>query len=80
LNGVVPGSAAARAGLENGDVLIEPVPLYEVQNEPEAMLTLEIRRAGKVLEIEYQPRGEPMDGYQWFHRASVAGDDCESAT
>jgi hypothetical protein len=44
------------------------------------MLTLEIRRAGKVLEIEYQPRGEPMDGYQWFHRASVAGDDCESAT
>jgi hypothetical protein len=80
LNGVVPGSAAARAGLENGDVLIEPVPLYEVQNEPEAMLTLEIRRAGEVLEIEYQPRGEPMDGYQWFHRASVAGDDCESAT
>lgn len=78
VSGLVPGSAAARAGLEGGDVILERVPLYDAQNEPERRLTLKIRREGEAMEIEYLPRGEPVDGYQWFRRADVPDDACRN--
>jgi hypothetical protein len=76
VTGLVPGSAAARAGLENGDLILERVPLYEAQNEPEKALTLELRRDGEAMEIEYLPRGAPVDGYQWFRRRGVPDGEC----
>jgi S1-C subfamily serine protease len=77
VSGLVPGSAAARAGLQNGDAILERVPLYDAQNEPDMTLTLEVRRDGEELEIEYLPRGEPVGGYQWFRRSGVSDTECQ---
>jgi hypothetical protein len=78
LSGLVVGSAAARAGLKNGDAILAPVPLYDVQNEPDMTLTLELRRGNEEFGIEYLPRGEPVDGYQWFRRPGVSDTGCRN--
>lgn len=65
VTGLVDGSEAARAGLQNGDRILEPVALEEVQEDPDKLLDLRIGRDGSELAIRYAPRGEAVDGYRW---------------
>jgi predicted metalloprotease with PDZ domain len=65
VRGLIAGSAAAQAGLRNGDDILKPVPQDGIQADQHATLKLKIRRAGQVMDIEYLPRGEVVDTYQW---------------
>jgi hypothetical protein len=65
VRGLIPGSAAARAGIRNGDEILKPVPQDGIQADQQARLKLKIRRAGQVMDVSYLPRGETVDAYQW---------------
>jgi predicted metalloprotease with PDZ domain len=65
VRGLIPGSAAARAGLRDGDHIVKPVPQDKIQADQQAMLHLQVQRAGRIVEISYLPRGETVDAYQW---------------
>jgi predicted metalloprotease with PDZ domain len=65
IRGLVPGSTAAAAGLQNGDEILKPVPQDSIQADQQAQLKLQIRRADKVFEVSYLPRGEQVQTYQW---------------
>lgn len=68
VRGLVRGSAAARAGLQNGDRIVKPVPQDAIQADQNAKLTLLIERAGKTFPITYLPRGATVETYQWRRR------------
>jgi len=76
VRGLVAGSAAARAGLRNGDRIVKPVPQDEIQAEQSATLTLLIERDGRTFPITYLPRGETMPAYQWRRRPGVPDRAC----
>lgn len=76
VRGLIPGSAAARAGLRNGDRIVKPVPQDEIQADQSATLTLLIERDGRTFPITYLPRGATVQAYQWRRRPGVADGDC----
>jgi carboxypeptidase C (cathepsin A) len=66
IRGLAPGSEAERAGLRNGDEIVNPVGLDGVQGDQKGTITMQIRREGKVFPVTYLPRGETMETWQWF--------------
>jgi predicted metalloprotease with PDZ domain len=73
---LIPGSAAQRAGLRNGDEIIQPVPQDRIQGDQQALLTLKLLRDGKPLEISYLPRGEEVEAYQWTRAGNLPDSAC----
>lgn len=65
VRGLKPGSEAARAGLRNGDEILNTFEQDGLQASQTAYLTLKVRRDGEELTIRYQPRGETVNAYQW---------------
>ncbi|MDE1150643.1 MAG: hypothetical protein PW843_29180 [Azospirillaceae bacterium] len=65
IHGLIPGSAAAEAGVRDGDEIVKPVPQDILQGDQKATLTLQIRRDGQVFPVTYLPRGETVPTYQW---------------
>lgn len=76
IRGLVPGSEAERAGLSNGDEIVLPVGLDSVQGDQKRILTLQIRRDGKVFPVTYLPRGETVSTYQWMRVPGISDSDC----
>lgn len=76
IRGLVPGSEADKAGLRNGDVVTYRQALDSVQADPQALLRLYVERDGESLEIEYLPRGRPVEIFQWKEKADTAEADC----
>jgi predicted metalloprotease with PDZ domain len=72
VRGLIPGSAAARAGLADGDHIVKPVPQDKIQADQDAMLHLQVQRGDKTLDISYLPRGETVDAYQWKAKAGCS--------
>lgn len=65
VRGLVAGSNAAKAGLRNGDQIIDPVAQDAIQGNQTAMLLLHVKRAGAKYRISYLPRGATVSTYQW---------------
>lgn len=76
VRGLVADSAAAKAGLRNGDVIVHPVPQDAIQGEQGEKLTLLVQRSGRAFPIVYLPRGELVDTPQWQRVSGVADDRC----
>jgi predicted metalloprotease with PDZ domain len=76
VRGLIPASAAARAGLRDGDRIVKPVPQDAIQADQQARLTLLIERAGRTFPISYLPRGATVQAYQWKRRAGVPARAC----
>lgn len=76
IRGLEPGTAAAEAGLQNGDEILRPVPQDALQGDQDAQLTLEIRRGEETFEVTYLPRGETVDAYQWQRVEEVPASAC----
>ncbi|MEH3038091.1 MAG: peptidase M61 [Sphingomonas adhaesiva] len=76
VTGVVPGSAAARAGLRDGDAIVTWTPQDYLQGEQTALMKLTIRRDDRVIPLEYLPRGETVDAWQWERVAGVPDTAC----
>jgi len=76
VRGLVSGSAAALAGLRNGDDIVDPVPQDRIQGDQTERLTLKVRRDGKTFAIAYLPRGETVSASQWKRTAGVPDKRC----
>ncbi len=76
VRGLIPDSAAARAGVRNGDRIVKPVPQDSIQADQGAMLTLLIERNGRTFPVTYLPRGETVEAYQWRRRPGIADAAC----
>lgn len=61
VRGLVTGSAAAAAGLREGDVLTG----WSLHSDPERMIRVQVRRDGKLRVIEYYPRGAARELLQF---------------
>jgi len=72
VRGLEPDSAAAKAGLRNGDEIVKPVPQDGIQGDQAALMHLQVRRDGRLLEIIYLPRGETVQAYQWVRKPGCA--------
>ncbi|HSZ62818.1 MAG TPA: hypothetical protein VK828_13530 [Terriglobales bacterium] len=76
VRGLIPGSAAERAGVRNGDEITRPVPQDVLQGQQDGVLTLDLLRDGKPLEISYVPRGEAVEAYQWMRVGNLPDSAC----
>jgi hypothetical protein len=76
VRGLIPDSAAARAGLRNGDRIVKPVPQDAIQADQSATLSLLIERDGSTFPITYLPRGAVVPAYQWRRQPGVADRAC----
>ena len=65
VRGLIPDSAAAKAGLRDGDEILKPVAQDAIQSDQHASLTLHVSREGKIMDITYLPRGATVPTYQW---------------
>lgn len=71
-----PDSAAARAGLADGDEILSLTPVSELQKDETRTMEMTIRRDGQTYGVRYLPRGEPISGWRWEKVDSVAADRC----
>ncbi len=72
VRGLIAGSAAARAGLRNGDEILRPVGQDGIQGEQTRELELQVRRDGRDQAIRYLPRGETVEAWQWERDPAAA--------
>jgi predicted metalloprotease with PDZ domain len=76
VTGLVASSAAAAAGLRDGDEIVYPVGLDAVQFDQNATVTFQVRRNGTVSPITYLPRGATTDAYQWKRVPGLPDSKC----
>lgn len=73
---LVPGSAAAMAGVREGDRMIEWTEVSEVAEDPEKQMKLVIERDGERQTIIYLPRGELVEAWRFARNAEIDATDC----
>ena len=66
ISGVKAGSPAARAGLQDGDVLSAAVDIYPLFMSLDTPAKLSVMRAGKPLTIQYDPHRDSVPGMTWL--------------
>jgi predicted metalloprotease with PDZ domain len=76
VRGLVAGSAAAAAGLRNGDAILKPVGQDHIQGDQTGILTLQIRRNDRTMTIRYLPRGETVSAWQWERVGTLSDSAC----
>ncbi len=78
VQGLVAGSAAEKAGLRNGDAVlaVDPRNVDDLRTDVTKRIHLRIKRGEQTLEVEYLPRGQPVEGYQWLRRSGVTDEAC----
>lgn len=79
VEGLIEGSEAAKAGLQNGDILrYKTITTEGVRRDPSATLTATVTRGGESLSVTFLPRGQAVEGYQWERDSAVPDDQCRS--
>ena len=76
VKGLIEGSEAQRAGLRNGDRILEPVPQDAIQADQQARLGLQVRRDSDDFELSYLPRGETVTAWQWERVDNIPEEEC----
>ncbi|OLD64470.1 MAG: hypothetical protein AUI47_05850 [Acidobacteria bacterium 13_1_40CM_2_68_5] len=77
VRGVVAGSAAARAGSQDGDVVVDSTELWDLQGDDAKDMVMKVRRHNRELTIRYLPRGATVDSYHWVRATNVPDSVCE---
>jgi hypothetical protein len=72
-----PGSAAARAGIRDGDRIIDVAHLKEARSNDATRITLTLRRTGTDVAVSYLPRGKVLEKYSWIRNPAVAESACQ---
>ena len=76
IQGLKPGSEAAKAGVREGDKVVSGGAGDAVQADVTRTITLKLTRAGQPLSVTYLPRGEAVDAWQWARAPEVAESAC----
>lgn len=78
IQGLVAGSAAARAGLRDGDLVLSSTPVDRAMfTDFDARMEIEVERDGERHRIEYTPRGEMVESYNWVRVPDVPEEQCK---
>jgi hypothetical protein len=78
IQGLRPGSNAAKAGLRNGDQISYAAALDEIQSKVHATLTLHVTRGSRTFNVTYLPRGKAVHAYQWVRVPGVPDSACKA--
>jgi predicted metalloprotease with PDZ domain len=79
IRGVVPGSAAALAGLRDGDTVVEAPDLGDpTVRDASKPVDMKVRRGDQTVAISFVPEGKPVMGYHWVRNEKVSDADCVS--
>jgi predicted metalloprotease with PDZ domain len=73
-----PDSAAAKAGLKDGDKVSYQSSTDAAQRDPKMAIAMKVTRGDQTFEVSYVPRGAEMrDAYQWERVPGVSDDACQ---
>jgi len=72
-----PDSAAARAGVRNGDQIIRSPDTTKARFDDSAEISVELERNGKKFTATYIPRGAMVDAYHWERQPGVDSAACK---
>lgn len=73
ITGLRPGGPAAKAGLREGDVLVEAKTTPGRSDVP---VTIIVERGGEDVAIRYEPAGAAAEGRGWARRKDVPDESC----
>jgi hypothetical protein len=73
---LTPGSAADKAGVREGDVIVEVNDVNKVRGDETLPLVLTLRRNGTQQTVTYSPRGPPVEGYRWARDPKAPASAC----
>jgi hypothetical protein len=73
---LVPGSAADRAGVRNGDVITAMGDFDKVRRDETLPFTLTLRRNGSETTVSYLPRGPAQEGWRWARNPKAPESAC----
>ncbi len=76
VEGLVPGSAAAQAGLRQGDRITEVLGLNLARRDQEQTITLTVARDDGPVTVTYLPRGAPVEALGWARDLAVPQEAC----
>ena len=76
VRGVVAGSAAAQAGVRDGDAIVEVSDVAKARADDAQTLTLTLRRGESRTTVTYLPRGAAVEGYRWARDPKVPDAAC----
>jgi hypothetical protein len=76
VRGLVPGSAAEKAGIRNGDVIVEVSDFDKVRRDETLPLKLTLRRDRAQVSVTYLPRGPAQPGYRWARNPQAPESAC----
>jgi len=62
---LLPESAAARAGVQENDRIVEYTPLEQAMADEHTHMQLKLERDGKPLQIDYLPRSARVDAWRF---------------
>jgi hypothetical protein len=71
-----PGSPADKAGVRNGDVIVEAGDINAVRKDQALELKLTLRRGESTTTVSYLPRGAPVEGYRWARDPKIPETAC----
>lgn len=65
VRGLVADSNAARAGVQEGDEIVDRGDVEAARRDPARELVIKLRRGADLQEIRYRPRGAQIEGWRW---------------
>jgi hypothetical protein len=71
-----PRSAAARAGLREGDKVISGTDVSDPSFKYDKPLTIEVERDSRTMSFTFTPLGQEVTGYRWVRNAHVPDSRC----
>lgn len=74
--GLAPGSAAAQAGLRDGDQITDVRDLNIARKDQAQTITLTVTRDGARLSLTYLPRGQTVEAWGWTRDAAAPESAC----
>lgn len=77
IKNLVPGSAAERAGLREGDTVLQGTDISDPSFKYDKPVTLKVQRGGKELTFTFAPRGKQVTGYRWVRNPHISDAACK---
>ena len=77
IHDLAPDSAAARAGIKDGDQVVAVSGLVEARKYEGRSLSLTLHRADQQVAVAYVPRGAEVAGYGWVRNRRAADQTCK---
>jgi predicted metalloprotease with PDZ domain len=77
IKGLMADSAAAIAGLMDGDQVLEGIDVADPSFRYDQPITIKVRRDGKDLLFTFAPRGKTVTSYQWSRDKAVPDSQCK---